>query len=125
MPGRNGISRFAFTLLVVLLAAALPAAAGEAPATPPEPAAAAAAPDGAAPDGGCPQAAAADLADLFEEEGEAMTEVAPAAPETLEPVLLKGPPHLRRYCHCGCGAGCETDADCGPGGRCQAFVTCC
>ena len=40
------------------------------------------------------------------------------------PLEQKGPP-LRRYCKCGCGITCETDADCGPGGSCVAFVTCC
>lgn len=31
----------------------------------------------------------------------------------------------RGYCRCGCGATCTSDADCGPGGRCVSFITCC
>ena len=31
-----------------------------------------------------------------------------------------------RTCRCSCGAApCETDADCGPGGRCSYAITCC
>ncbi|HEX6901646.1 MAG TPA: hypothetical protein VF789_18100 [Thermoanaerobaculia bacterium] len=30
-----------------------------------------------------------------------------------------------RTCRCSCGAPCKTDADCGPGGRCSAGITCC
>ena len=30
-----------------------------------------------------------------------------------------------RTCRCSCGAPCKTDADCGPGGRCGAGITCC
>jgi hypothetical protein len=30
-----------------------------------------------------------------------------------------------RTCRCSCGFRCTTDADCGPGGRCTAGITCC
>ncbi|HVR95736.1 MAG TPA: hypothetical protein VMW27_03930 [Thermoanaerobaculia bacterium] len=30
-----------------------------------------------------------------------------------------------RTCRCSCGQPCKTDADCGPGGRCTAGITCC
>lgn len=30
-----------------------------------------------------------------------------------------------RTCRCSCGQPCRTDADCGPGGRCTAGITCC
>jgi len=40
------------------------------------------------------------------------------------PKILAKPPH-HGYCVCGCGVTCTTDADCGPGGRCVAFITCC
>jgi hypothetical protein len=42
-----------------------------------------------------------------------------------EPSPQQGPPGIRRFCHCGCGVGCTSDADCGEGGRCVAFATCC
>ncbi len=38
---------------------------------------------------------------------------------------LLGRPPRRGYCRCGCGARCATDADCGPGGSCVAFISCC
>ena len=41
----------------------------------------------------------------------------------LDGVLAK-PPRLG-YCRCGCGARCQTDADCGPGGSCVGFISCC
>jgi hypothetical protein len=31
----------------------------------------------------------------------------------------------RGYCRCGCGVTCTSDADCGPGGSCVRFITCC
>jgi hypothetical protein len=31
----------------------------------------------------------------------------------------------RGYCRCGCGVTCTSDADCGSGGRCVSFITCC
>lgn len=30
-----------------------------------------------------------------------------------------------RSCRCGCGGSCQTDADCGPGGICEPFPSCC
>lgn len=48
-----------------------------------------------------------------------------AAGLLLEPIAQQGPPNRRRFCRCGCGVTCETDADCGPGGSCVAFITCC
>src|ERR1051325_6625286 len=30
-----------------------------------------------------------------------------------------------RTCRCSCGFRCTTNADCGPGGVCQAGITCC
>jgi len=42
-----------------------------------------------------------------------------------EPIAQQGPPIRRGYCKCGCGITCETDADCGPGGSCVGFITCC
>jgi len=29
------------------------------------------------------------------------------------------------FCLCGCGVRCSTNADCGPGGQCRPFITCC
>jgi hypothetical protein len=51
--------------------------------------------------------------------------VCPAvAPDAAAPELMARPPRLRT-CVCSCGAPCQTDADCGPGGRCGAGITCC
>jgi hypothetical protein len=53
---------------------------------------------------------------------------------TLQPDLtLKGSlsPELvpvafhRRTCRCSCGYPCNSDADCGPGGSCEQFISCC
>lgn len=44
---------------------------------------------------------------------------------SVEPIAQQGPPFRRGYCKCGCGITCETDADCGPGGSCVGFITCC
>jgi len=30
-----------------------------------------------------------------------------------------------RTCRCSCGYPCETDNDCGPGGLCERFISCC
>jgi hypothetical protein len=43
-----------------------------------------------------------------------------AAPPPLAPLALAG-----RTCRCSCGQPCQSDADCGPGGRCTAGITCC
>jgi hypothetical protein len=29
------------------------------------------------------------------------------------------------FCRCSCGFECSTDQQCGPGGRCDAFISCC
>lgn len=44
--------------------------------------------------------------------------VVPAEPT--EPGLMAS-----RTCRCSCGQPCQSDADCGPGGRCTAGITCC
>jgi hypothetical protein len=59
-----------------------------------------------------------DLAALSSPKEEACRTVAPSNPE---PEFMAA----RRYCRCGCGARCSTDADCGPGGSCVGFITCC
>jgi hypothetical protein len=38
---------------------------------------------------------------------------------------VAGPIGPHRSCRCGCGGFCQTDADCGPGGHCDPFPTCC
>jgi hypothetical protein len=49
-------------------------------------------------------------------------EICPATQPAPE-FMAKPPRH--GYCKCGCGGGCTTDADCGPGGQCVRFITCC
>jgi len=44
---------------------------------------------------------------------------------TQEPIAQQGPPIRQGYCRCGCGIRCETDADCGVGGSCVGFISCC
>jgi hypothetical protein len=98
-----GLSIFALAFLGLA-----PAFAGEAP----QASAAVTAPD-AQP--GCGTA----VLDLSAE-----AQICPAAQvETPEPEFMAPP--FRRYCRCGCGATCTTDADCGPGGSCVGFITCC
>lgn len=104
-----------------------PAATGAEEAVPPAAPAAVAAPV-ANPD--CAAEPAQEIEALFAVAGPPVCEAeaaapAPAAQPELEPILLQGPPPIRRFCRCGCGAGCATDADCGPGGKCVAFVSCC
>lgn len=110
-------------LALALAAAALvapPAAAEESAPPTPEPAVAAAADDG------CVTEAAQEIeAILGAVEAPMCPAATPAAAAAPEPILQQGPPGLRRFCQCGCGVGCTTDADCGPGGRCVAFVSCC
>ncbi len=48
-----------------------------------------------------------------------------AEPSDHKPGHPAPPPKRKGFCRCGCGIGCTTDADCGPGGSCDAFVTCC
>lgn len=110
--------------LVLAVAAAVlvaPSVAAEETAPPaPEPTVAA-----AADDDGCATDATQEIEALL---GAAEAPMCPAATPSSaaapEPILQQGPP-FRRYCRCGCGAGCTTDADCGPGGRCVAFISCC
>lgn len=54
-------------------------------------------------------------------------ESAPELSEFLEQLSAdqRGRPPRRKYCVCGCGITCVNDADCGPGGRCVSFITCC
>jgi hypothetical protein len=44
---------------------------------------------------------------------------------TISPELLPTATLRRRTCRCSCGFPCNSDADCGPGGSCDAFITCC
>ena len=47
-------------------------------------------------------------------------------PESALPDFLSPDTNARQgYCRCGCGARCSKDSDCGPGGNCVAFITCC
>lgn len=78
-------------------AAGLPAVTGEAPAV---------------------QPCGLDLDALSFPKGETCRAVTPS---NLEPEFMAA----GRYCRCGCGVRCSTDADCGPGGSCVGFVTCC
>jgi hypothetical protein len=40
-------------------------------------------------------------------------------------LTVAGPIAFHRSCRCGCGGTCRTDADCGPGGVCEPFISCC
>lgn len=64
------------------------------------------------------QPCALDLDALSSPKGEACRAVAPSNPE---PEFMAA----RGFCRCGCGVRCSTNADCGPGGSCVSFVTCC
>ena len=44
---------------------------------------------------------------------------------TFSPELLPTAMLHRRTCRCSCGYPCNSDADCGPGGSCDAFISCC
>jgi hypothetical protein len=46
-------------------------------------------------------------------------------PEAVEAIPIAGRAPGFRTCVCSCGYPCRTDADCGPGGRCGAGITCC
>jgi len=111
-----------FLFLALLALAAVPAAAqGNAPAPAP-------ALTTAAQPGGCaPAAPEAGTAAATDDAAPACAPDDPlvAAGLFVEPIEQMGPPIKKRYCRCGCGATCSTDADCGPGGSCVAFVTCC
>jgi len=43
---------------------------------------------------------------------------------TISPQLLPAAFH-QKTCHCSCGFPCNQDDDCGPGGRCEQFISCC
>ena len=110
------------TLCVLILAAlALPATARDEAPVQVQPAAAGAPAADCAPAAPTvkPAPAAADIP------------ICSAEPDTLTgqlfptPITQQGPPVRKHYCKCGCGATCTTDADCGAGGSCVAFVTCC
>ena len=79
-------------------------------------------------DADCAAEASPEVATLFavaEAPVCAAETAAPVSAPEPEPIFQQGPPQLRRFCHCGCGVPCTTDDDCGAGGRCVAFVTCC
>ena len=42
-----------------------------------------------------------------------------------EALSVAGGPPISKTCVCSCGFPCKSDADCGPGGRCRAGITCC
>jgi hypothetical protein len=111
------------TLALLALPGALPSQAGEAMTPAPVPVGVSApAPSQA----GC----VPDLDRLLQPKasGPAQGEVCSAAtmksaaqpfPAPVEPLALG------RTCRCSCGQPCQTDADCGVGGRCTAGITCC
>lgn len=101
------------TLAVLLSAHTLPAAADDTP-------------QAAAPAVSAPCAAAdPDVAALIgAETAPAEAALCPAAQAAPRDDVFAKPP-FPRYCKCGCGARCLTDADCGPGGVCVGFITCC
>src|SRR5262245_27462038 len=43
---------------------------------------------------------------------------------TISPQILPAAFH-QKTCHCSCGFPCNQDDDCGPGGRCEQFISCC
>ena len=47
------------------------------------------------------------------------------SPELLPQAAQSDPIKNHRSCRCGCGGTCNTDADCGPGGVCEPFISCC
>lgn len=108
-------------LLAALALLAVPVAASdEAPAPP-------LVPDDPTPLVECASAASLELASVLEAVEAPVCSVTPGPAERglfVEPIEQKGPP-IRRYCKCGCGITCTSDADCGEGGSCVAFVTCC
>jgi hypothetical protein len=44
---------------------------------------------------------------------------------TISPELLSEVAFHHKTCHCSCGFPCNQDDDCGPGGRCEQFISCC
>jgi len=44
---------------------------------------------------------------------------------TLAPELLPVAAFHQKTCRCSCGFPCNQDDDCGPGGRCEQFISCC
>lgn len=39
--------------------------------------------------------------------------------------LLRSTAFHQKTCHCSCGFPCNQDDDCGPGGVCEQFISCC
>lgn len=113
--------------LAVLVLVALPAAASDQAPAPAQPAAAQVAqPPGCTHEG--PAAPTAALGAAFDAaQVPACSTQAPSAAATgpsLGPIEEARPPR-EGFCVCGCGITCQTDADCGPGGNCVLFVSCC
>lgn len=118
------LSKRSLLFLTLLALVAIPAAASDQPAAPAQAPVATALPQL----GGCPSAAPAEVAAAPAEDPVPVCSAddpQPGAALFIEPIEQKGPPSRRGYCKCGCGITCETDADCGPGGSCVGFVTCC
>lgn len=44
---------------------------------------------------------------------------------TLTPELFFTAAFHQKTCHCSCGFPCNQDDDCGPGGVCEQFISCC
>lgn len=44
---------------------------------------------------------------------------------TLAPELLPVTAFHQKTCRCSCGFPCNQDDDCGPGGSCEQFISCC
>jgi hypothetical protein len=44
---------------------------------------------------------------------------------TLSPELFATAAFHQKTCRCSCGFPCNQDEDCGPGGSCEQFISCC
>src|SRR5260370_18337354 len=44
---------------------------------------------------------------------------------TLSPEFFPTAAFHQKTCHCSCGFPCNQDDDCGPGGKCEQFISCC
>ncbi len=44
---------------------------------------------------------------------------------TLSPELFSTAAFHQKTCRCSCGYPCNQDSDCGPGGTCEQFISCC
>ncbi len=119
--------RIALLLLAGLVLAALPAAAANPTPAPTQPVARAAQPSGCAPaaDSAAPAANLAAALRVAQAPACSTQTSATEATTPLPAAIDQARPPFTRYCKCGCGITCETDADCGPGGQCVQFVTCC